>query len=634
MSQVTPPTFASKIRSLLTFRNSKTVYSAALRVGIGVAIAFLICQFSFDYIEALFYDARVRLTPTPATSGNIELIGIRSNTIQSLGRVPNAVDHLRLLQRIEVATPRVVIYLISPNEIVGSFDDLKILADEMHKIQASQRDGKGFYVAFQDTPLKGDADGFRLYPPFEGLNIGSAPKTSDRGIFAGDSVSRRAFLSYQGLPALHPIVASLYNSEISDENNVRGRFEYLQSSQVYIQFHPTGTYPIWDFENVTTGAIDAARFRDKIVIIGRDIQTTAQDYVKTPLSRDVVAQTYLELNANIFDTLIRNSAPLKPPLTIDALITGLISILTVYVVLAMKPTRGLVVLGAALASFFLFCFLCFWAADLWIGMAHPFLTVFVAYYFFIPYRLIIENRRSWEYYQKNRLLTQVEELKTNFLSMMSHDLKTPIARIQGMTDVVMQDENPLSPRQKEAIKTLARSSDELLAFVSSILDLGRIESKELKLHLQSKDPNSLVLEVIKKYDYMALAKKIEITAELETLFSVKMDVDLIRQVLSNLIENAIKYSPENSRILVTTEEQNGEVVIQVADQGAGIPEDELPHVFMKFYRSKDAKSSKIKGSGLGLYLAKYFIELHKGQIVVDSRPGEGSTFTVRLPLQP
>jgi signal transduction histidine kinase len=312
-------------------------------------------------------------------------------------------------------------------------------------------------------------------------------------------------------------------------------------------------------------------------------------------------------------------------------ITGLISYLTVIVVLTLTPTTGLLILGSTIIGFFFVSLLALWLGDWWIGVAHPFLAIFICYYFFIPYRLIIENRRSWEYYQKNKLLTQVEELKTNFLSMMSHDLKTPIARIQGMADVVRGDPNPLSARQTEAIDTLRRSSDELLEFVSGVLNLGRIESKALQLHLSSKDVNTLVEEVIGKLEYLARSKNIEIRAELEPLFSIKFDVDLIRQVLSNLVENAIKYSPGGTPILVTTEEREGWIVVQVSDQGPGIPEDELPHIFMKFYRSRGAKGSTIKGSGLGLYLAKYFVELHKGRILVDSSLGQGTTFTVELP---
>jgi signal transduction histidine kinase len=333
----------------------------------------------------------------------------------------------------------------------------------------------------------------------------------------------------------------------------------------------------------------------------------------------------------MLDTLILNTAPVKAPRWLNVFLTALISLLAMFVVLKEKPTRGLIVLGATIGVFVLVCYLAFWLGGYWITMAHPMLAIFISYYFFIPYRLIIENRRSWEYYQKHKLLTQVEELKTNFLRMMSHDLKTPIARIQGMTDIIAKDRNHLSEKQTEALKTLARSSQELLEFVSSILHLTRIESSEIKLHLSSRDLNSLLRSVVDQLDYLSVKKNITVSLELEPLFSVRIDADLIKQVFTNLIENAIKYSPENSRVLITTEENNGCIIVQIADQGAGIPEDELARIFTKFYRSRSAKASSVKGSGLGLYLAKYFVELHNGTVSVDSREGEGSTFTIEIP---
>ncbi|MGZ3746360.1 MAG: sensor histidine kinase, partial [Pseudobdellovibrionaceae bacterium] len=139
--------------------------------------------------------------------------------------------------------------------------------------------------------------------------------------------------------------------------------------------------------------------------------------------------------------------------------------------------------------------------------------------------------------------------------------------------------------------------------------------------------------VIRKHEFLAKVKRIPIEFECEPLFPIQVDPDLIKQVFSNLLENAIKYSPEAAQVRVQSEEKDGKVIVRVADCGPGIPQDEVNNIFMKFFRSKNAKSSPIKGSGLGLYLAKYFTELHQGRIFVESTYGKGCTFTVELPLE-
>jgi signal transduction histidine kinase len=313
-------------------------------------------------------------------------------------------------------------------------------------------------------------------------------------------------------------------------------------------------------------------------------------------------------------------------------LTILVAYLTVLLVWSARPVMGIFLILSQAAVFVFAAYFLFAVFGVWVNMIHPLLAIFVSYYFFIPYRLIIENKKSWEYYQKNRLLTQVEELKSNFLSMMSHDLKTPLARIQGMAETVLSDSNKLSPPQKQAVRSIIQSGEELGRFIGSILDLSRIESKEVKLQKSSRDINSVLKEVTKKYEFNARQKNITITSQLDPLFSVKVDVDLIKQVFGNLVENAIKYSPENSVVVVSSKEEDGKIRVSVIDNGPGIPQDEVDNIFMKFYRSKAAKASPIKGSGLGLYLARYFVELHGGNIMVESAPQKGSTFTVQLPV--
>lgn len=595
-----------------------------LRVVFASVIAFFLSQVKLDYIEGFFYDLRVRARPTQPTSGNIQLVLLDSQSVQNLKSDMNALILKSALEKIKAQGPRFVLLDIHMEELKGTLEEKKALA----KVASSF---PGLFVVTDQLALKGEVNSLALAPPFEEIPVASAPKTSDLKIYAKDNVTRRMLVSYQGQPMLHAKIAATYNSTVLDLNAIQGQFEFAGSQQVYIDFRPTGTYPRHSFSDAINNMIPANSLRDKIIVVGQNTEQTARDYILTPYSREILAMPTAEMHANMLDTMILNSAPRLAPTWLNAVLILLISILTIHVVLSMKPIAGLLILGQTLLIFTILCYFAFWPLGIWISMAVPVLAIFLCYYFFIPYRLIVENRRSWEYFQKNQILSQVEELKTNFISMMSHDLKTPIARIQGMTDVILTDATPVSSQQREAVDTIKHSADDLLKFINAILNYGRIESEGVQLHLQSKDINNLLKEVIRKHEFLAKVKRIQIVSELEPMFPIPMDSELIKQVLSNLVENAIKYSPEDTKILVSSEEKDEKVVIQVSDQGPGIPADELNNIFMKFFRSKNAKSSPIKGSGLGLYLAKYFTELHEGNLSVESNYGNGSTFTVELP---
>jgi hypothetical protein len=438
-------------------------------------------------------------------------------------------------------------------------------------------------------------------------------------------------LSYQDEWMMHPEVAALYNSEAKNLLSIRGRFNLFEAEQALINFRRKGNFPTTEFAQALNESL-TLDLKGKVVLIGDDLNQVAKKYIQTPFDRSVKGMTVTEMHANMIQTLIENSAPVKAPQGLNLFFTIIISILIVHVVLTWSPGRGILILIATAATFFLLGYLFFWWGGVVIEMIHPLITIFLCYYFFIPYRLIVENRKSWEYYQKHKLLSEVETLKTNFIGMMSHDLKTPLARIQGMTEIISKDSSPLSTPQREALDMIKQSSEDLLRFISTILHYAKIESQGIELHLESRDINEILKEVIRKHDFLAKLKHIQIKAELEPLFSIKVDPELMKKVLSNLVENAIKYSPENSKILIASEEVNNKVVLQVSDQGMGIDPEDLPNVFMKFFRSKNAKSSPVKGSGLGLYLAKYFVELHGGSISVESALGQGTTFTVELPF--
>ncbi len=586
--------------------------------------AFIISQIQLDYVESYLYDLRFRFRPNPKTSGKIELVLITPETIKFLRDAPKATHHKQFLENILAKKPAAIFYSLDLAKLEGT-------KSEITELGLYAKDKNNLFFGTEILVMRGEEGKLTLPPPFQEFKMYSATKTFDKNFFAKDDVTRRIFLDYQGTKLLPVRLAGMYNPDILDLKNIRGVFQFLDSEQTFIDYHPKNSFPTTDFKDIWAGKVPDS-IEGKIVIVGQDLFLLPDEYVKTPFSREVSAMTLAEMHANSIDTLIRNSSVVKAPDWVNWILIVVTSIFTIHIILGMRPVIGVVFILSSSLAFSLICYLLFWWFGLWVLMAPPLLIMFLSYYFFIPYRLIRENRRSWDYYQRHKLLSQVEELKSNFISMMSHDLKTPIARIQGMTDVIFKNQNPISQAQKEALETIQGSSEELLRFINAILQYGRVESQNVHLNLQARDINQLLQDVIKKYDFMATVKKIQISPQLEPLFPINVDPELIKQVFSNLIENAIKYSPEGSRVMVTSEEKNNKVVIQVSDQGQGIPEDELSNVFMKYFRSKNVKSSPIKGSGLGLYLAKYFTELHHGHIFVESSYGQGSTFTVELPL--
>jgi signal transduction histidine kinase len=595
-----------------------------IRCSIAFLFSYSICGFKLDYIESYLYDLRVSNRPAPKISNKVVQVIIDAKTIEALKGNPKGAHHTRLLNLISEQKPLTIAYAWNPKDMDDSMLGKQGFADSAAKIS-------NLYFLTNELQMKGDNTQLKLPSPFEKLNLISGPKSSDSTIFAKDGVTRRMMLSYQDQVLFHPLIASQLNPALKDIRNIRGHFNFLDSEQIYIDFSPKGSLPKYSFSEIEKLPKDT--FSDKIVIIGQDLGTTTKDYISTPYSRDVVGMTTAEMHGNMIETLLRNSSPIRTPYWLNVLITFIISCITINAVFSLRPLAGLLIIGSTFFGLTILGYLTFWPFGIWINLVHPYLAIFLCYYFFIPYRLILENRKSWEYYQKHKLLQEVEELKTNFIGMMSHDLKTPLARIIGMTDIILKEKSNLNSEQYSALKTIKNSSLDLLNFINTILNYAKIESQGLVLNLQSRDINQLILEVIQKYDFLSKEKNIELISELEPIFSIKIDPDLMKQVISNLIENAIKYSPNNSKVLISTEETNEKIIIQVADQGIGIDLDDQENIFMKFFRSKNAKSSPIKGSGLGLYLAKYFIQLHGGEILIESSPGQGSTFIVEIPTK-
>lgn len=263
----------------------------------------------------------------------------------------------------------------------------------------------------------------------------------------------------------------------------------------------------------------------------------------------------------------------------------------------------------------------------------PFVAGTVAAYFaFLWQKLGHQDQKRWQAEKKAQYLRELDELKSNFISLMSHDLKTPIAKVQALTERLAREAQSLTPEQKEILDSIRRSNEELSHYILSILNFQRIESQELTLQKKSHDINLIIEEMVERLRPLALDRGITLAVELEPMFSAEFDEKLIRQVLSNLVDNAIKYNRAGTTVTVRSTDLGDFVQVSVDDNGVGIEPEQMARLFKKFSRSEKGTSERVKGTGLGLYLSKYFIELHGGKIEVESELGKGTVFRFTLPV--
>lgn len=232
-------------------------------------------------------------------------------------------------------------------------------------------------------------------------------------------------------------------------------------------------------------------------------------------------------------------------------------------------------------------------------------------------------------------LKETMEMKSQFISTVSHELRTPLAAMkEGIAIVLDEVAGKLNGKQKKFLGIAKRNVDRLEVLISDVLDFQKIEAGGMKLDIQSNNIEEVVSEV---YETMALhAKKNEVELSLESaeeLPKAKFDRAKIIQVITNLISNAIKSTPEKGRVSVSIQHQNEELIITVSDTGMGIPKEALPKIFERFYRI-DRPGKQIQGTGLGLAIVHEIVMMHSGRIEVESELDRGATFTIFLPLDP
>ncbi len=228
-------------------------------------------------------------------------------------------------------------------------------------------------------------------------------------------------------------------------------------------------------------------------------------------------------------------------------------------------------------------------------------------------------------------LEQLDASRSQFVSNASHELKTPLSTMKILIETLMY-QDPMDPAMtKEFLTDVNKEIDRLNGIVSDLLTLVNIDSG-MKLNLQELDIGGLLQEQVKRLSPLARENGIELDCQLKELLDVNGDALKLQQVVYNIIDNAIKYTPRGGEVHCTLNRAGKKAIIRVQDTGVGIPEADLPHIFDRFYRVDKARSRETGGTGLGLSIVKQFVLLHGGNITAKSAPGKGSTFVIELPL--
>jgi len=250
--------------------------------------------------------------------------------------------------------------------------------------------------------------------------------------------------------------------------------------------------------------------------------------------------------------------------------------------------------------------------------------------------LLLANSRLFEYSILYNKIKEIDAMKDEFISMASHELRTPVTVIRGYAEMMLEeaDKKSLDAESKDYLSIINISAERLSGLIEDLLNVSRIEQGRMKMEMKDVDAWPTIEGIGKELKMQADQKNLALNCIIspDTKTNISVDVDRFKQVLINIIGNSIKYTPSGS-VEVKAKNKDKNLIITIKDTGIGMSSKEREHLFEKFYRVKNNKTSEIVGTGLGLWITKQIIELMQGTISIDSMEGVGTQVTLEFPLK-
>jgi signal transduction histidine kinase len=263
------------------------------------------------------------------------------------------------------------------------------------------------------------------------------------------------------------------------------------------------------------------------------------------------------------------------------------------------------------------------------------LIVASAFVFFVK-RITVLQKSNEQLQETNRKLQEIDKMKSDFISVVSHELRTPLTTIKAFVELILMKPEMHGQQRAKLASTINLEADRLTRLIEDLLDLARIEENSMKWRFEELAIDDVILQSLEYIRPLLENKGLHLTTKFNSPLPIlRGDRDRLAQVVTNIISNAIKFTPAGGSIDITAHAESvpaEQIVVSISDTGLGIPAQDLGLIFEKFQRSGDQLTNTIEGSGLGLAIARRIVEYHGGRIWATSMYGKGSTFTLTLPL--